>query len=54
MEGERKVLLEVSLMNFILRIGKEINWKGKQVLLEVTLMKVILVISKEIKRKIKA
>ena len=29
------VLLEVSLMNFILGISNEIKWKGKVVLLEV-------------------
>ena len=31
------VLLEVSLMNFIFRISKEIKWKEKVVLLEVSL-----------------
>ena len=31
------VLLEVSMMNFILRISKEINWKRKVMLLEVSL-----------------
>ena len=34
MEGGM-VLLEVSLMNFILLISKEIKWRGKVVLLEV-------------------
>ena len=29
MEGESMVLLEVSLMNFILRISKEFKWKMK-------------------------
>ena len=39
------VLLEVSLMNFILGISKEIKWKVKVVLLEVSLMNFILWIS---------
>ena len=43
------VLLEVSLMNFILGISKEIKWKVKVVLLEVSLMNFILGISNEIK-----
>ena len=34
MEGEM-VLLEVSLINFLLRISKEIKWKVKVVLVEV-------------------
>ena len=38
MEGERMVLLEVSLMNFMLWISKEIKWKVKVVLLEVSFM----------------
>ena len=29
MEGESRVLLEVPLMNFILRISNEIKWKVK-------------------------
>ena len=33
MEGESMVLLEVSLMNLILRISKEIKWMIKVVLL---------------------
>ena len=33
------VLLEVSLMNFILPISNEIKWKVKLVLLEVSLIK---------------
>ena len=49
MEGENMVLLEVSLMNFILWISKEIKWRVKVVLLEVSLMNFILGISKEIK-----
>ena len=48
MEGERMVLLKVSLMNFILRISK-----AKVVLLEVSLMNLILGICKEIKGKVK-
>ena len=47
------VLLEVPLMNFILRISKEIKWKVKAVLLEVSLMNFILRISKNIKWKVK-
>ena len=35
------VLLEVSLMNFILGISKEIKWKVKVVFLEVSLMNFI-------------
>ena len=49
MEGENMVLLEISLMNFILRISKEIKWKVKVVLREVSLMNFILGISKEFK-----
>ena len=41
------VLLEVSLMMFILRISNEIKWKVKVVLLEVSLMNFILGISKD-------
>ena len=41
MEGEI-VLLELSLMNFLLRISKEINWKVKLVLLKISLMNLIL------------
>ena len=48
MEGESG-LLEVSLMNFILRISREIKWKVKGMLLEVSLMKFIIGISEEIK-----
>ena len=43
------VLLEVSLMKFILRISNEIIWNVKVVLLEVSLMNFILRISKDIK-----
>ena len=46
MESESMVLLEVSLVYFILRISNEINWKVKVVLLEVSLMKFFLGISK--------
>ena len=35
MEGESMVVFEVSLINFILWISKEIKWKVKVVLLEV-------------------
>ena len=47
------VLLEVSLMKFILGISKEIKWRVKVVLLEVSLMRFFLQISKEIKWKVK-
>ena len=56
MEGERQrkvVFLEVALMNFILRISKEIKWKVKVLVLEVSLMSFIFRISKEIKWKVK-
>ena len=36
MKGENMVVLEVSLMNFIFQISKEIKWKVKKVLLEVS------------------
>ena len=36
------VLIEVSLMNIIIRFSKEIKWKVKVVLLEVSLMNFIL------------
>ena len=49
MEGVSDVLLEVSLMNFILVISKEIKWNDKAVLLEVSLMNFIFWISREIK-----
>ena len=39
------VLLEVSLLNFILRLSNEIKWKVKMVLLEVSLTNLILRIS---------
>ena len=52
MEGESDVN-EVSMMNSILRITKEIKWKVKVVLLEVSLMNSILRISNEIKLKLK-
>ena len=47
------VLLEVSLMNFILQISKESKWKLKVVLLEVSFIKCVLRRSNEIKRKVK-
>ena len=47
------VLVEVSLMNFILRIFKEIKRKVKVVLFEVSLTNFILRISREIKWKVK-
>ena len=53
MVGESMVLLEVSSMNFILGISKEIKWKVKVVLLEVSLMIFILRISKEINWNVK-
>ena len=46
------MLLEVSLMNLILRISKEIKWKVKFMLLEETLMNFILRNSSEIKWKV--
>ena len=52
MEGENMVLLEVSLMNFILRLSKVLNWKVKVVLLEVPWMNVILGISNDMKWKV--
>ena len=42
-------LLQVSLMNFIHGISKEIKWKVKVVLVEVSLMNFIVRISMEIK-----
>ena len=55
MEGEKKVLLEVSSMNLIpiLGMSKDIKWKVKVVLLEVSLMNFILRIFKAIKWKVK-
>ena len=47
-EGE-SVILEVSLVNFILGISNEIKWKVKVVLFEVSLMNFILRRSNEIK-----
>ena len=41
-EGESMVLLEVSLMNFTLRVSNETKWKVNVVLLEVSLMNFIL------------
>ena len=46
-------LLEVSLINFILPICKEIKYDVKVVLLKVSLVNFILGISKEIKWKVK-
>ena len=49
MEGEngvtRSILLEGSMINFILRMSKEMKWKVKMVLLEVSLTNFILQIS---------
>ena len=57
LEGDQmkiKVLwVEVSLMNFILRIYKEMKWKVKVVLLEVSLMHFIFRISNEVKWQVK-
>ena len=52
-EGESMVLLEVSSMNLILGMSKEIIWKVKVVLVKVSLMNVILWISKDIKWQVK-
>ena len=41
MEGE-SVVLQVSLMNFILRISKDIKWKVKVALLELSLTNLFL------------
>ena len=49
MDGESVVLLEVSLMNFILPISNEMKGKVKVVLLEVSLMNFFLGIFKDIK-----
>ena len=53
MEGESMVLLEVSAMNLILGLSKEIKWKVKVVLLKVSLMNFIPGISNKIKLKVK-
>ena len=53
MEGESMVLLEVSLMNYIVQISKEMKGKAKVVLLEASLMNFILGISNGIKGKVK-
>ena len=53
MEGERMVLVEVSLMNLILGISNGIKSNVKVVLLEVRLMNLIVGISNEIKCKVK-
>ena len=47
------VILEVSMMNFILGISKDIKWKVKVVLLDISLINIILQISNEIKWKVK-
>ena len=54
MGGESMVLLQVSLMKFILWISNEMKWNVKVVLLEVSLMNFILEIFKELqwKRKV--
>ena len=51
-EGESMVLLEVTSMNFIFGINKEIKLKVKVVLLEVSSINFIVGISKEIKWKV--
>ena len=51
-ERESMVLLEVTSMNVIFGINKEIKWKVKVVLVEVSSMNFILGISKEIKWKV--
>ena len=55
MEGEKKVLLEVSWINLIAIVGmsKEIKWKVEFLLLEVSLMNFVLGISKETKWRVK-
>ena len=53
MEVETMVLLEVSSMNLILGISKEIKWKVKVVVLEVSLMNFIFRRSKESNWKVK-
>ena len=40
------VLLEVSLMSFILSLSKEMKWKVKMVLLEVSVVNIILLKAK--------
>ena len=52
-EGESMVLLEVSAMNLILGMSKEIKRKVKVVLLEVPLMNFILGISNKTELKVK-
>ena len=52
-EGENMVLLEVSLMNFILWISNDNKRKVKVVLFGVSLKNFIFRISKEIKRNVK-
>ena len=52
MEGESGVL-EVSLMNFIVRISNEIKWNVKVVLRVVSLMNFILRITNKIEWKVK-
>ena len=47
------VVLEDSLMKFILRISKGIKWKVKMVILEVSFMNFHLRIWNEIKQKVK-
>ena len=53
MEGESMVLFQVSSMNFILGMSKEIKWQVKVVLHEVSLMIFILEMSKEMNWKVK-
>ena len=49
MEGESMVLLEETVMNFILLRSKEFKWKVKVVFLAVSLMIFILGLSKKMK-----
>ena len=53
MDGKSMVLLDISLMNFILRISHDIKLKVKVVLFEISLMNFNLIISKEIKWNVK-
>ena len=47
------VFFEVSMINFFLRISKEMKWKVKVVLVEVSMMNFILRISKKTKYQVK-
>ena len=48
------VLVEVSLMNFILRISSYVKWRMKVVLREVSLMNFILRIFNEVKMEVES